>query len=85
MTVKEVDLMIAAIVQHHRKYFMEAMNAERPLSLDHPFSPSVIATYIGACNIISTVKMLFKQEGDLSARFLHFCFNVYFAGVRIHP
>ncbi|KAF9523896.1 hypothetical protein CPB83DRAFT_862092 [Crepidotus variabilis] len=69
-----------AILQNHRKYFMEAMNVEHPLSVDHPFAPSVIATYIGACDIISTVNTLFEQEGQLCARFLHFCFNVYFAG-----
>jgi len=61
---------------------MEAMNAEDPLSLRHPYSPSVIATYRGACDLITTVESIFDQEGQLCARFLHFCFNAYFAGVR---
>jgi hypothetical protein len=62
---------------------MEAMNAEDPLSLHHPYSPSVIATYRGACDVISTVENLFDQEEQLCARFLHFCFNAYFAGASI--
>ena len=61
---------------------MEAMNAEDPLSLLHPYSPSVIATYRGACDLIATVESIFDQEEQLCSRFLHFCFNAYFAGVR---
>jgi hypothetical protein len=75
--------LVIALLQLHRRYFMEAMNAEDPLSLHHPYSPSVIATYRGACDVISTVENLFDQEEQLCARFLHFCFNAYFAGASI--
>lgn len=74
-----------ALLQLHRRYFMEALNAQDPLSLRHPYSPSVIATYRGACDVISTVENLLDQEEQLCARFLHFCFNAYFAGASIPP
>jgi hypothetical protein len=74
---------VIALLQLHRRYFMEAMNSEHPLSLHHPYSPSVIATYRGACDVILTVENLFDQEEQLCARFLHFCFNAYFAGASI--
>lgn len=60
---------------------MEVLNAEEPLSFHQPYLPSVIATYRGACDVISTVESLFEQEEQLCSRFLHFCFNAYFAGV----
>ncbi len=62
---------------------MEALNAEEPLSFHQPYLPSVIATYRGACDVISTVESLFDQEEQLCSRFLHFCFNAYFAGVSV--
>ena len=79
---KRLTCCVSVLLQLHRRYFMEAMNAEDPLSLRHPYSPSVIATYRGACDLITTVESIFDQEGQLCARFLHFCFNAYFAGVR---
>jgi hypothetical protein len=77
------DMSAIALLQLHRRYFMEAMNTEDPLSLHHPYSPSVLATYRCACDLITTVERLFDQEGQLCARFLHFCFNAYFAGASL--
>ncbi|KAF8904122.1 hypothetical protein CPB84DRAFT_1960943 [Gymnopilus junonius] len=72
-----------ALLQLHRRYFTEAMNSPNVFDLKHPYAPSVIATYLGASNLISAVETLFNQEAQLSARFLHFWFNSFSAVVTL--
>lgn len=57
------------------------MNRPEGFDLSHPYAPSVIATYLGASNLISAVKTIFDQETELSVRFLHFWFNTFSAVV----
>ncbi|KAH9480181.1 hypothetical protein JR316_0006779 [Psilocybe cubensis] len=72
-----------ALLQLHRRYFTEAMNGPESFDLGHPYAPSVIATYLGASNLISAVETLFEQEAQLTARFLHFWFNSFSAMVTL--
>ncbi|KAF8630842.1 hypothetical protein AX17_005201 [Amanita inopinata Kibby_2008] len=72
-----------ALLQLHRRYFMEAMNGPEPFDLHHQYSPSVLATCLGASSLIATVQTLFDREPDLSARFLHFWFNAFSAAVTL--
>jgi hypothetical protein len=72
----------SALLQLHRKYFTQAMSDSAAFDLHHRYSPSVIATYLAASELISTVETLFNQEQQLSARFLHFWFNSFSAAVR---
>lgn len=62
---------------------MEALSGSGTFDLGHSYAPSVLATYLGASNIISAVETLFTQEQQLSVRFLHFWFNSFSAAVRI--
>ncbi|KAF8817210.1 hypothetical protein BYT27DRAFT_7205076 [Phlegmacium glaucopus] len=66
-----------ALLQLHRRYFTDAMSGPEAFDLNHHHAPSVIATYLGASNLISVVETLFEQEQQLSARFLHFWFNAF--------
>ncbi|KAK2460474.1 hypothetical protein APHAL10511_007521 [Amanita phalloides] len=72
-----------ALLQLHRRYFTRAMNDPEPFDLYHQYSPSVLATYLGASSLIKAVQTLFDQEPDLSARFLHFWFNAFSAAVTL--
>jgi hypothetical protein len=72
-----------ALLQLHRRYFTDAMGCPEGFDLSHPYAPSVIATYLSASNLISTVETLFEQEQQLSARFLHFWFNTFSAVVTL--
>ncbi len=57
------------------------MNNAEPFDMHHDYAPSVLATYLSASNLISAVDGLFKQQKELSVRFLHFWFNVFSAAV----
>jgi len=72
-----------ALLQLHRRYFTDAMSCPEAFNLNHHYAPSVIATYLGASNLISAVETLFEQEQQLSARFLHFWFNTFSAVVTL--
>ncbi|KAF8968960.1 hypothetical protein BDZ97DRAFT_1797210 [Flammula alnicola] len=72
-----------ALLQLHRRYFTEAMSSPEAFDLHHPYAPSVLATYLGASNLISAVETLFNQEQGLSVRFLHFWFNAFSAVVTL--
>lgn len=70
-----------ALLQLHRKYFTQAMSDPAAFDFHHHYAPSVLATYLAAAGVISTVEALFDQEQQLSARFLHFWFNTFSASV----
>ncbi|EAU85818.2 hypothetical protein CC1G_05035 [Coprinopsis cinerea okayama7 len=72
-----------ALLQLHRKYFTQAMSDPAAFDLHHQYAPSVIATYLAASGLISTVETLFDQEQQLTARFLHFWFNSFSASVTL--
>ncbi|TFK23393.1 hypothetical protein FA15DRAFT_670507 [Coprinopsis marcescibilis] len=72
-----------ALLQLHRKYFTQAMSDSAAFDMHHQFAPSVIATYLAASALISSVESLFNQEEQLSARFLHFWFNSFSASVTL--
>ena len=72
---------LLALLQLHRRYFTDAMGSPEGFDLNHHYSPSVIATYLSASNLISAVETLFEQEQQLSVRFLHFWFNTFSAVV----
>lgn len=73
-----------AVLQLHRRCFTDAMNHTREmLQFEHKYAPSVVATYLGASQLISTVALLFDREPDLSCRFLSFWFNAFSAAVSL--
>lgn len=73
---------IIALLQLHRRYFTDAMNNSRdPFRFHHKYAPSVVATYLGASALISTVESIFDREPQLSSRFLCFWFNAFSAAV----
>ncbi|KAK0464414.1 uncharacterized protein EV420DRAFT_1627400 [Desarmillaria tabescens] len=73
-----------ALLQLHRRYFTDAMNnCPEPFDFHHRFAPSVVATYLGASSLISTVTKLYDQEQHLSTRFLCFWFNAFSAAVTL--
>ncbi len=75
-----------ALLQLHRRYFTDAMNNSRdPFRFHHKYAPSVVATYLGASALISTVEALFEKEPQLSGRFLCFWFNAFSAAVSMSP
>jgi len=76
-------ILLPALLQLHRKYFTEAMSGPDGFDLDHDYAPSVLATYLSASNLITTVETLFKREQQLTARFLHFWFNTFSAAVTL--
>ena len=49
--------------------------------LQHEYAPSVVATYLAASSLITTVEGAFYQEQNLSLRYLHFWFNAFSAAV----
>jgi hypothetical protein len=59
------------------------MSNASTFDLAHKHAPSVVATYLAASSLISTVDTLFTQEQQLSVRFLHFWFNSFSAAVRV--
>ncbi|KAF5330267.1 hypothetical protein D9758_014459 [Tetrapyrgos nigripes] len=72
-----------ALLQLHRRHFMEAMNSPDFFDLSHQFAPSVLATYLSASSMIAAVETLFEQEEQLSGRFLCFWFNAFSASVSL--
>ncbi|KAF9453101.1 hypothetical protein P691DRAFT_659182, partial [Macrolepiota fuliginosa MF-IS2] len=71
------------LLQLHRRYFTQAMNSADPFDMHHEYAPSVLATYLSASSLISSVEGLYEQEKWLSMRFLHFWFNVFSAAVML--
>ncbi|KIY68324.1 hypothetical protein CYLTODRAFT_395596 [Cylindrobasidium torrendii FP15055 ss-10] len=75
---------VIAVLQLHRRCFTEAMNHTREiLQFEHKYAPSVVATYMGASELISIVALLLDREPDLSCRFLSFWFNAFSAAVTL--
>jgi hypothetical protein len=60
------------------------MSSPEAFDLCHPYAPSVLATYLGASNLIAAVETLFNQQQQLSVRFLHFWFNSFSAAVSLY-
>lgn len=59
------------------------MSGPEPFNLHHKYAPSVLATYLEAASLISTIETLFDHEPQLSTRFLYFWFNAYSAAVSL--
>ncbi|KAF7422349.1 hypothetical protein PC9H_010505 [Pleurotus ostreatus] len=72
-----------AILQLHRRYFLKALSNGGEFDLEHEYAPSVVATCIAATSLISSTEEIFNWEADLTARFLHFWFNAFSAGVAL--
>ncbi|TFK69541.1 hypothetical protein BDN72DRAFT_767830 [Pluteus cervinus] len=72
-----------ALLQLHRRHFTEAMSGPEPFTLQHKYTPSVLATYLGTSSLISAVEELYERERQLSVRFLHFWFNSFSASVTL--
>lgn len=62
---------------------MKALSNSGEFDLEDEYAPSVVATFIAATSLISSTEELFNWEADLTARFLHFWFNAFSAGVSI--
>ncbi|KAG6844717.1 hypothetical protein H0H87_004440 [Tephrocybe sp. NHM501043] len=77
-------LVATTLLQLHRRFFTEVMS--RPEVFDiatHPYAPSVLATCLGAANLIESIEALYDNEPELSARFLYFWFNSYSAAATL--
>ncbi|KAG5644900.1 hypothetical protein DXG03_007452 [Asterophora parasitica] len=73
-----------ALLQLHRRFFTATMSRPDAFDLhDHAYAPSVLATWLGAASLISSVEVLFDKEPQLSARFLYFWFNAYNAAATL--
>ncbi|KAF5382336.1 hypothetical protein D9757_008469 [Collybiopsis confluens] len=72
-----------ALLQLHRRQFMEVMSSPEKFDWNDPFAPSVLATYLGCAELIVAVEILFNKEEQLSGRFLCFWFNAFSASVAL--
>lgn len=70
-----------ALLQLHLCYFTQVMRGPESFDLHHKYSPSLLATYLGASSLIKAVEALFDREPNLSTRFLHFWCNAFSAAV----
>ncbi|KAJ3780693.1 hypothetical protein GGU10DRAFT_414928 [Lentinula aff. detonsa] len=72
-----------ALLQLHRRPFMELLNHPQQFDWKREFAPSVLATYLSTASIITAVETLFNNEEQLSGRFLCFWFNAFSASVTL--
>ncbi|KAE9405690.1 hypothetical protein BT96DRAFT_988202 [Gymnopus androsaceus JB14] len=72
-----------ALLQNHRRPFMELMSSPEQFDWNNKFAPSILATYLGCSSIIAAVETLFDKEEQLSGRFLCFWFNAFSAFVTL--
>lgn len=72
---------LTALLQLHRRPFMELLNNSEQFDWDREFAPSLLATYLSTSSIIGAVETLFNKEEQLSGRFLCFWFNAFSASV----
>ncbi|KAJ3862360.1 hypothetical protein EV359DRAFT_45366, partial [Lentinula novae-zelandiae] len=72
-----------ALLQLHRRPFMELLNNSEQFDWDREFAPSLLATYLSTSSIIWAVETLFNKEEQLSGRFLCFWFNAFSASVTL--
>ncbi|KAF9071212.1 hypothetical protein BDP27DRAFT_1419250 [Rhodocollybia butyracea] len=72
-----------ALLQLHRRPFMELLSSPEQFDWNNKLAPSVLATYLGCSSIIAAVETLFEKEEQLSGRFLCFWFNVFSASVTL--
>ncbi|KAJ3892799.1 hypothetical protein GG344DRAFT_44607 [Lentinula edodes] len=72
-----------ALLQLHRRPFMELLNNSEHFDWDREFAPSLLATYLSTSSIIGAVETLFNKEEQLSGRFLCFWFNTFSASVTL--
>ncbi|KAJ3844566.1 hypothetical protein EV361DRAFT_194264 [Lentinula raphanica] len=72
-----------ALLQLHRRPFMQLLNHPQQFDWSREFAPSFLATYLSTSSIITAVETLFNQEEQLSGRFLCFWFNAFSASVTL--
>ncbi|KIK57141.1 hypothetical protein GYMLUDRAFT_98786 [Collybiopsis luxurians FD-317 M1] len=72
-----------ALLQLHRRHFMQVMSSPEQFDWNDTFAPSVLATYLGCSGLIAAVETLFNKEDQLSGRFLCFWFNAFSASVAL--
>ncbi|KAJ4491601.1 hypothetical protein C8J55DRAFT_450236 [Lentinula edodes] len=72
-----------ALLQLHRRPFMELLNNSEQFDWDREFAPSLLATYLSTSSIVGAVETLFNKEEQLSGRFLCFWFNTFSASVTL--
>ncbi|KZT12061.1 uncharacterized protein LAESUDRAFT_720038 [Laetiporus sulphureus 93-53] len=58
-----------AILNLHRSYLTQALRAQDGFTIKSKYSPSVLAVYSSACNLIWTVHTCYKWEPELIVRF----------------
>ncbi|KAL6303466.1 hypothetical protein BKA93DRAFT_734813 [Sparassis latifolia] len=72
-----------ALLNLHRCYFLQALNAEEGFTMKHKYAPSVLATYTSVCNVVWTVCTCYKWEPDLSLRITMLWHNCLSAAVAL--
>ncbi|KAI6041369.1 fungal-specific transcription factor domain-containing protein [Pisolithus marmoratus] len=71
------------LLQLHRNFFTEALNTCDAFSYRHKLAPSVVATYLSATQLITTLKIMEEREPQLSKRFMCFWFNAFSGAVAL--
>ncbi|KAI0086530.1 hypothetical protein BDY19DRAFT_960418 [Irpex rosettiformis] len=65
----------------HRSYFTVALTSNEMFTVQHTYTPSVLAVYSGSCSLISTIATIYQWEPELSIRYIIFWNNLFSAAV----
>ena len=70
-----------ALLHLHRSYFTVALTSNEMFTVQHTYTPSVLAVYSGCCSIISTIATIYQWEPELSTRYTIYWNNLFSAAV----
>jgi hypothetical protein len=57
------------------------MNQTQEFSMSHQLAPSVVATCMSSIGVVDAVEALYREQPELSVRFLCFWFNCFSSAV----
>ncbi|KAF5330260.1 hypothetical protein D9758_014460 [Tetrapyrgos nigripes] len=87
MMMQKASLTIAletVLLQLHRSYFIRALShPEEPFNRRHRHAPSVVAIFLSASRMISTVQELYLSESRLTTRILGYWSNAFSAAIAL--
>lgn len=70
-----------ALLHLHRSYFTVALASNEMFTVQHTYTPSVLAVYSGCCSLISTIATIYQWEPELSTRYTIYWNNLFSAAV----
>lgn len=71
------------LLQLHRTFFTRALSGPEAFYRSHQYAPSVVAVFLSASRMITTVQDLYHREPQLTARILWYWSNAFSAAVCI--